>query len=247
MAEIIDFEIVKNENDVLDMLDSLLEQRESEWWSEFYSDQKKPIPFFVDVPDETLVSYVESGILTKGKALDVGCGNGRNAIYLAQKGYQAIGIDFSQTSIEWARKTADEKTVEVNFLCQSIYDFADDNESFDLVYDGGCFHHIKPHRRQQYLRTILKYLKPGGYYAMTCFNLEGGANLSDYDVYRGNSMAGGLGFSEYKLKSVLAPYFEIVEFKEMVDSNDEDMFGESFLWSVLMKPRVAMIVSQAGD
>lgn len=230
-------EIVCNDNNVLDMLDSFLEKRDSEWWSEFYADKKKPIPFFVDAPDNSLVSYFESGILGQGKALDVGCGNGRNSVYLAQQGFEVFGIDFSKTSIEWAQKLAGEKSVQAHFLCQPLDDFDSEAQSFDLVYDGGCFHHIKPHRRQQYLNTIKKFLKSDGYYAMTCFNLDGGANISDYDVYRDKSMSGGLGFSEGKLKAVLEPYFEIVDFKEIVDSDDETLFGESFLWTVLMKKK----------
>ncbi len=72
---------------------------------------------------------------------------------------------------------------------------------------------------------------------MTCFNLDGGANISDYDVYRDHSMHGGLGFSEYKLRSILDDYFEIIEFREMKESNDENVFGKSFLWTVLMKKK----------
>jgi len=87
------------------------------------------------------------------------------------------------------------------------------------------------------LKTILKYLKPDGYFGMVCFNLKGGANISDYDVYRDKSMLGGLGFSEYKLKSILEPYFEIIEFREMTESVDENIFGKSFLWTVLMKKK----------
>lgn len=191
--------------------------------------------FNENIPDENLISYFEKGLLKQGKALDIGCGNGRNSIFLAQKGYEVYGIDFSKTSIEWGKKIANEQSIKVNFLCQSIVDFQDEAESFDFVYDAGCFHHIKPHRREQYLKTILKYLKSDGYFAMTCFNSKGGANISDYDVYRDNSMHGGLGFTEYKLKTILEPYFEILEFREMIESADENIFGKDLLWTVLMK------------
>jgi SAM-dependent methyltransferase len=150
---------------------------------------------------------------------------------------EANGLDFSKTSIEWGKQIAKEQSIKVNFLCQSIFEFQDKPESFDFIYDSGCLHHIKPHRRNQYLQTILKYLKPDGYFAMICFNLKGGANISDYDVYRDNSMHGGLGFSEYKLKTILEPYFEIIEFREMKESTDENIFGKSFLWTVLMKKK----------
>lgn len=237
MLNKVDSEIIKTDNDTLVMLDKLLEKRDNEWWNNFYSDKKKPIPFFKNIPDENLFSYFNSGLLKHGKAIDIGCGNGRNSFYLARKGLEVYGIDFSETSIEWGKQIAKEQSEKVTFLCQSIFDFQDKPESFDFIYDSGCLHHIKPHRRNKYLKTILKYLKPDGYFAMVCFNLKGGENLSDYDVYRENSMHGGMGFSEYKLKAILDPYFEILEFREMVESVDENVFGKSFLWTVLMKKK----------
>ena len=237
MLDKINSEIIKTENDILIMLDNLLEKRDSEWWNNFYSDKEKPIPFFKNIPDENLISYFDRGLLKHGKALDIGCGNGRNSFYLAQRGLEVNGVDFSKTSIEWGRQMAKEQSLKVNFLCQSIFEFENKPESFDFIYDSGCIHHIKPHRRNQYIKTILKYLKPDGHFAMICFSLKGGANISDYDVYRDKSMLGGLGFSEYKLKTILEPYFEIIEFREMIESVDENIFGKSFLWAVLMKKK----------
>jgi len=219
------------------MLDNLLEKRDNEWWDKFYSNKEKPVPFFENIPDENLISYFDRGLLKQGKALDVGCGKGRNSFYLAQKGFEVYGVDFSKTSIEMGKQIAKEQSLKVNFLCQSIFDFKGKPESFDFIYDSGCLHHMKPHRRNQYIKTILKYLKSDGYYAMICFNLKGGANISDYDVYRDNSMQGGMGFSEYKLKTILEPYFEIIEFREMIESDNKNVFGKSFLWTVLMKKR----------
>ena len=237
MLNKVDSEIIKTENDTLVMLDKLLEKRDNEWWNKFYSDKEKPIPFFKNIPDENLISYSDRGILKPGKSLDIGCGYGRNSFYLSKRGFETYGIDFSKTSIEWGKEIAKDQSIKINFLCQSIFDFKDKPESFDFIYDSGCLHHIKPHRRNQYLKTILKYLKPNGYFAMICFNLKGGANVSDYDVYRDNSMHGGMGFSEYKLKAILDPYFEILEFREMVESADENVYGKSFLWTVLMKKK----------
>lgn len=235
MSNNIDSEIIKTEIDILNMLDNLLENRDKEWWNNLYSDKSKPIPFFENIPDENLISYFNKGFLSIGRALDIGCGKGRNSFYLAQRGFEVYGVDFSKTSIECGMKIAKKQSLNVKFLCQSIFDFQDKPESFDFICDSGCFHHIKPHRRNEYLKTIIKYLKPDGYFAMACFNLKGGANISDYDVYRQYSMHGGLGFSEYKLKTILEPYFDIVEFREMVESTDENVFGKSFMWTVLMK------------
>lgn len=233
----IDSEIIKTENDVLIMLDNLFERIDSEWWNNFYIDKEKPIPFFKNIPDENLISYFDREILGQGKALDIGCGNGRNSFYLAEKGFEAYGIDFSKTSIEWGNQMLKDNPRKVNLLCQSLFDFEGEPESFDLIYDSGCFHHIKPHRRTQYLNIVQKHLKPNGYFVMNCFNLKGGANISDYDVYRDYSMHGGLGFTEHKLRTILETSFEIIEFREMKESSDENVFGKSFMWTILMKKK----------
>ncbi|AQR95943.1 class I SAM-dependent methyltransferase [Clostridium saccharoperbutylacetonicum] len=237
MDDKINSEIIKTEDDVFLMLDEFLEKRDNEWWNKFYSNKEKAVPFFKNIPDENLITYFDRGILKEGKALDIGCGKGRNSIYIAKKGLEVCGVDFSETSIEMANKIATEQGIKVKFSCKSIFDFQSEKENYDFIYDSGCFHHIKPHRREQYLSTILKYLKPNGYFAMICFNLKGGANISDYDVYKDNSMHGGMGFSDYKLKIILESYFEIVEFREMIESDNEEVFGKSSLWSVLMRKK----------
>ncbi|HYF81529.1 MAG TPA: class I SAM-dependent methyltransferase [Clostridia bacterium] len=233
----IDKEIIKSNEDIFTMLDTLLERRGGEWWDKFYSDRSKPIPFFINAPDENLVSFLEKGLFKRGRAFDIGCGNGRNSIFLAKQGFEVDGIDFSTTSIEWANQNASEEHVDVNFINKSIFDFQVHHSSYDFVYDSGCLHHIKPHRRNQYIKKIIDILKPGAYFGLTAFNLKGGANISDYDVYRDFSMHGGIGFSELKLKSILSPHFEIVEFREMKEISDNSLFGKAFCWAVLMKKR----------
>ncbi len=237
MAIEIDKEIIRSDEDVLTMLDALLQKRDGEWWDNFYSDRNKPIPFFTNGPDENLVSYLDKGLIGGGRALDIGCGNGRNSIYLAKQGFEVDGIDFSRASIEWARQRASEESAAVNFINQSIFDFYMKNSGYDFVYDSGCLHHIKPHRRTQYIRRIADILKPGAYFGLTAFNLKGGANISDYDVYRDFSMHGGIGFTEFKLKSILSPYFQIVEFREMKEISEDGLYGRAFCWTVLMKKR----------
>jgi len=67
--------------------------------------------------------------------------------------------------------------------------------------------------------------------------IKGGANISDYDVYREFSMHGGLGFSELKLRTILEPYFSILEFREMKECRDNSLFGKEFCWAVLMRKK----------
>lgn len=154
MSSNIDSEIIKTEIDILNMLDNLLENRDKEWWNNFYSDKAKPIPFLKIIPDEKIITYFNKGFLSIGKALDISCGKGRNSFYLAQRGFEVYGVDFSKTSIECGMEIANKQSLNVKFLCQSIFDFQDKPESFDFIYDSGCLHHIKPHRRYEYLKPF---------------------------------------------------------------------------------------------
>lgn len=73
-----------------------------QFWNPFYTDRERPVPFFKNAPDENLVSYYERNLIHPGKALDLGCGPGRNAIYLAQQGFEVTGYDISSVAIQWA-------------------------------------------------------------------------------------------------------------------------------------------------
>ncbi len=72
---------------------------------------------------------------------------------------------------------------------------------------------------------------------MTCFTPDGGADITDYDVYREFSMKGGLGFTEEKIKRILSHYFDIVEFRKMKNSDNADIFGKDFMWVILMNKK----------
>jgi hypothetical protein len=77
---------IRTVDDVLTLLDGLFAPdtdrwtaRGAGWWDEFYGDRARPVPFFAPVPDENLVSYLDDGLLEPGRALELGCGPGRNA------------------------------------------------------------------------------------------------------------------------------------------------------------------------
>jgi SAM-dependent methyltransferase len=210
--------------DILRMLDSLLRD-EGEWWDDFYADREKPVPFFTDAPDENLVEYFETGQMKAGRVLELGCGPGRNAIYMAQQG----------SSVE--------KGLSINFVCKSIFDLEIEPESYDIVYDCGCFHHIPPHRRITYLALLDRALGPDGVFGIVCMGAAppeemGGSDISDWQVYRDRSMHGGLGYSKERLRRIFGTLFEEIELREMRETDDSSsVFGKRFLWAGLFRKR----------
>ena len=123
----------------------------------------------------------------------------------------------------------------MDFQCCSIFDAAIAAGCYDLVYDSGCFHHLPPHRRKDYVELVHRALKPGGSFGLVCFRPEGGSGYTDQQVYERASLGGGLGYSADRLRALWdrAP-FSIKVLRQMNKTDGQGpYFGEDFLWALL--------------
>jgi SAM-dependent methyltransferase len=233
-------ELIESFDDVLSMLDALLKEQSHFNWDTFYSDREMQVPFFAKSPDENLVHYLDNNLLQPGKALDLGCGPGRNAIYLAKQGWDVEAVDLSPEAIQWAKERADEANVKVNFILSDLFDLDIEEATYDLVYDSGCFHYVPPHRRMSYLQLLSKVLKPNSAFAITCFKVGGkfgGSDLTDWEVYRQKSIKGGLGYTAEKLSKIFHGY-EVIELRDMREvEQSSSVFGTSALLTGLFKKK----------
>lgn len=223
---------VKNNEDLYVLLDQLLREP-TQFWNDFYKDKEKKIPFFCNVPDEHLVKYVEQGMILPKRVLDLGCGNGRNAIYFAKLGCTVTAVDLSKEATGWAREQAMKENVEIEFICENIFDLQLNGQTFDFIYDSGLFHHLAPHRRLSYIQFIENHLQSGGYLAISVFKENGkygGSALSDIDYYRDRSLHGGIGYTKEKMQKLFA-HFEEVEIRTMafVDLPPDTLGFEDFI------------------
>ncbi|MCD5324396.1 MULTISPECIES: class I SAM-dependent methyltransferase [Pontibacillus] len=222
-------------DDLLEMLDDYLREPK-EFWEGFYEDKTKDIPFFkVTGPDENLMEYFDKGLKPK-KVLELGCGPGRNAIFMAKNGCEVDALDISENAISWAKERANEEGINVNFHCTSLFDFEIKSHSYDFVYDCGLFHHLAPHRRLTYIEMLKKALDKDGHFAIVCFNTDGAIDTPDWEVYRQKSLNRGLGYTEKRFKEVFENDFTIKDFRTMKKvSQPNEKFGEDFLWTSLMQ------------
>jgi SAM-dependent methyltransferase len=80
--------------------------------------------------------------LSPGRALDVGCGSGRDAVYLAKRGWQVTGVDFAETGLNAARQRAQREGVEVQWVKGDVAELGGLGlaPGYDLLYDFGCMH-----------------------------------------------------------------------------------------------------------
>lgn len=115
------------------------------------------------------------------KALDVGCGNGRNLIYLAEEfGMHGAGYDLSSVAIEEAQKQADEKELQLKFFVQNLSDpIPYDDGSVTIVLDMMASHVLKRAERETLRDEIYRVLRPGGWLLFKSFLLEEDKNAQE--------------------------------------------------------------------
>jgi cyclopropane fatty-acyl-phospholipid synthase-like methyltransferase len=123
---------------------------------------------------ETLdfISFLKSKKLTKGNALDIGCGGGRHVIAFAKGNFNSYGIDFSKTAIDLAKLDAKENKLEVNLKTGDVLKTKYKEDFFSVVHDSGCLHHMQKKHWKQYLNIIKNTLKSDGYYKLFCFSVN---------------------------------------------------------------------------
>lgn len=124
------------------------------------------------------------------KVIDFGCGPGLYASQLAQKGAFVTGVDFSENSIEYARKTAAEKGLSVDYIVADYLSF-ETSEKFDLIIMIMCdFCALSPTQRKTLLSTFKAMLKPEGSILMDVYSLSNFEKKSESATYEKNQLFG---------------------------------------------------------
>ena len=100
----------------------------SEDWNRKYAEQEL---VWSAGPNRFLVA--EAAGLAPGRALDLACGEGRNAIWLAEQGWRVTGVDFSDVAVEKGRRIAERRGVEVDWQVADVLEYEPEAGAFDLV------------------------------------------------------------------------------------------------------------------
>ncbi len=126
-------------------------------------------PWDIGRAQPALVSLVEAGPII-GRVIDIGCGTGENALYLATLGLDVVGVDGSPEAIRQARDKATRRGVSVTFDVANVLDLRDYRQSFDTATDSGVFHVFDDDDRPRYERSVRGVLRPGGRLFLLCFS-----------------------------------------------------------------------------
>ena len=122
--------------------------------------------------------------LEPGRAVDLACGEGQNAIWLAARGWIVSGVDYSEVAIEKARARAARDDVAVDFRCADLVDYEPEPAAFDLVLV--LYLHIPVRERRGVLERAAAALAPGGTFVLVGHDLlnlsEGVGGPSDPEI-----------------------------------------------------------------
>jgi SAM-dependent methyltransferase len=134
------------------------------------------IPWDIGAAQPVVVEAERAGRF-HGAVLDVGCGLGDNAIFLAGQGHQVTGIDVAASAIEQARRRATERGVDVEFTVADATRLDGFEGRFDSVLDAACYHCLGEDARHQYAAALHRATRPGTLLTVFCF-LPGGTGLA---------------------------------------------------------------------
>jgi 2-polyprenyl-3-methyl-5-hydroxy-6-metoxy-1,4-benzoquinol methylase len=172
-----------------------------ELWTDEYT-SKKMLEFHlnesIDVSSRNIesisrsVDWIRSFFdLDNSKSIcDFGCGPGLYTTRFAEIGYQVTGIDFSKRSIDYAKKVAVEKGLEITYIQQNYLEF-ETNKKFDLITMIMCdYCALSPVQRKKLLQKFYNLLKPDGAVLLDVYSLNSFDQRNEHSFYERNLLDG---------------------------------------------------------
>lgn len=155
-------------------------------WDKIYS-EKPPteVSWYEPMPQESLELIKSCGISNEAAIIDIGGGDSFLAEFLISLGYKDVTVvDISSKVIERAKERMCEKADEVTWITADASNFRP-KRKYDLWHDRAAFHFLTTQeQRNNYLETVYKAVKPGGYMIMGTFSDKGPEKCSGLEVQR---------------------------------------------------------------
>lgn len=143
------------------------------WWDARYLGGE--LPWDTGIVPPEIERVVRGVTVTAGWALDIGCGPGISALFLAQNGWRTIGVDLSAVALARGRARARDCGAPAYFIVGDAANLSFLHVRVGLAVDVGCFHAISPERRPGYVNSLAAHLESGAHYLLYAFEPGGSA------------------------------------------------------------------------
>ena len=190
-------------------------------WDNLYTNEASigSLPWYNKDLDNDLKEYLGTMNMTKGRLLDLGTGPATQAIELSKLGLQVTATDISENAITRAKMMS--KGIE--FIVDDILKSILKEDSFDYIFDRGCFHVLEPLSRQRYINQVSRLLRDGGLLFLKTFSTK-----------EPSREGGPYRFSIDEIDSIFSDRFVRQSFKETVYQGTLDILPKA-LFVVLRK------------
>jgi SAM-dependent methyltransferase len=192
-----------------------------EQWDVDYRHGHTPL-WDAGTPSGELRRVVEDGTIRACRVVELGCGSGTDAVYLASRGFDVTAIDIAPSALSQAAEKARQAGVQVQWLLADVL-AAPKLDPFDFIYDRGCYHEVRAQNLAAYLETLRRFSRPGTRFVL----LAGNANeVLDYGPPR---------VTEEELRNDFSPLFEFEWLKESRFEIARPGAMGPLAWSALMR------------
>jgi SAM-dependent methyltransferase len=184
-------------------------------------------------PVRALVELLDRNDLLPGRVLELGCGDGVNATFLASRGWAVTAVDISGTAIRMARRTARAADVDVALVECDLFTLAPPTQPYDFVFDRGTFHHVPLYRVREYVELVAALLPVGGRLHLICHHVSTRPTLLYESVsgyvgkllgfLTGQLVETGAGYTVDEVDEVFAERFTLLEAEIVPDDNNRPL------------------------
>lgn len=144
--------------------------RTAEDWQKRY--ETGDTPWDTGQPDAELIRILDEGWFSPCRCVEIGCGTGTNAVYLAQRGFEVTALDISPLAIAKAQARARAAGVSVRFLVADVFAPPDLGAPFPFVFDRGVYHSVRELGIEKFLVGLRRLTAPGSWYLALMGNAD---------------------------------------------------------------------------
>lgn len=181
-------------------------------------------PWDIGEAQPAVVALAESGALG-GNVLDVGCGPGDNAIFLAGRGHRVTGVDGSETALAKARQRAAEHGVDVDFVRDDATTLDGVPEGMDTVLDSALYHCLSGEQRSAYAAALHRVTEPGAALHLFCF-ADGAQGLQVPMVVSQDDLRENLG-AHWDIRSIEPTDYTAALTLDLLDQVDQEQLNKA--------------------
>jgi cyclopropane fatty-acyl-phospholipid synthase-like methyltransferase len=172
-----------------------------------------------------LAKLIRSGKVPVGRVLELGCGRGTNALYLAEQGFDVTATDISPSAISEAGRMAGERGLKVDLRVADLTALPDLGGAYDFLFDRGVYHAVRQTDLGAFLRLLAEVSREGTKYLCLCGNA------------REKHDPGPPTVTGEEIRAELGSLFDILDLHEFRFDKSPNRLGRPLGWSVFMRRR----------